>query len=159
MSASQSNEEEAIARGMAVSQSVRFETDVPFALGRFVVKKIGFARVPVVGMVVYCKPRDLRLLISIVRSFVYTELEVAGIPNEAVEFAPWIGKTERGSRETLFVDTNESSPTKGKRKRGQIYEFHFEIRKGYVNKFVWPRFGDPREGKLPEVALGDDEKN
>lgn len=144
-------------RQMAVSSSIRFGTEAPFQLGNFLVAKIGFANIPVVGMVVTCRPEDRGALTPIVRSFVYTELEGAGIPNEAVEFTPTIGQTERGSRATMFVDTNESSPTKGKRKKGQVYEWHFEIKKPYVDRFVWPKYGSPSRGKLPEFNSGQEE--
>lgn len=144
---------ERMMRRLAVTDTVRFGTSAPFHLGAFFVKRIGFANIPVVGMVVACRPQDASAVVPIVRSFVYTELEGAGISNEAVEFVPTRGQTERGGRQTLFVDTNESSPTKGKNKRGQLYEFRFEIKKEFIQRFVW----DTWRGKLPEATRGKEE--
>jgi hypothetical protein len=147
-----SNDMEKVLRQLATSSGVRIGTNAPFCLGSIFVRKIGFGDIPVVGMTVYCRPQDTRNLTPIARSFVYVELENAGIPNEAVEFTPSLGvNPERGNRQVMFVDINESSPTKGKRKRGKQYEFHFEIKKDWVKRFVWPQFGNPREGKFPEV--------
>jgi hypothetical protein len=146
-----SNDMEKVLRQLATASAVRIATEAPFCLGRIFVKKIGFANIPIVGMTVYCHPRDTRALTPIARSFVYVELENAGIPNEAVEFTPSLGQGERGHRQVMFVDINESSATKGKRRRGQEYEFHFEIKKEWVQKFVWPTSGNPRAGKFPEI--------
>lgn len=145
--------DEKILRHLAVAAAVHIGTSAPFNLGNFFVKRIGFANIPVVGMVVACRPQDTSAVVPIVRSFVYTELEGAGIPNEAVEFIPTRGETERGGRQTMFVDTNESSPTKGKNKRGQLYEFRFEIKKEFIQRFVW----DTWRGKLPEHPGGKEE--
>lgn len=42
--------------------------------------------------------------------------------------------------------------------RGQIHKFHFEIKKDHINDFVWPRYGSPTAGKLPERKPSGEEE-
>ena len=145
---------EELLRGIAASSSIRFGTNAPFELGGIFIKRIGFANIPVVGMVVNCRQQDRAAMVPIVRNFVFTELVNAGISNTAVKFIPTVNTTEdsRG-RQVMFTDCNESSPTKGKRKRGHALVFHFEIQPDAIGRFTW----QGGRGQLPEARRGQEE--
>lgn len=122
-----------VIRDMAKSFFVNLGTNAPFAMGSVSFNKIGFAAIKVAQIWVYCRPDTLRAITPVVRQFVFRELESMGLSSEILETVPSVmtGKT------TMFVDINESSPTKGKRKRGAAHRFSFEIKPEYANLFVW----------------------
>jgi len=108
-------------RGLHTSLCVRFGTDVPFAIGRARAVKVGYAQDPCVVVDVFCRDEDMSALVPIVRQRVFGELAERGWHAGEVEFTP---HTMRGRRRR-FVDENESSPTVGRSKMGQEYEFRF----------------------------------
>ena len=134
-------------RKMHASMGVQFGTTAPFQIiGEVYVRKIGFADIPVVGVDIACKPEVMTALVPIARQLVYRELETMGIPNEAVEFQAGVQSEGRRRR---FTDCNESSPTLGSTKMGQLYRFRFDIRPEHVKtfKFDWAGNGQFPEGR------------
>lgn len=116
---------EKLGRVMAASQGIRFGTSVPFAMGSMVrMRRIGFADLPMAELTVTAAPQHTSALVPIVRQYLYRTLEANGIPSDAVAYSPSVGTASRAS---LFVDTNPSSASHGKRKRGNVMTFHFEF--------------------------------
>jgi len=137
-------ESEELAREVAASLHSDWLTHAPFELGAITVKKVGFADIPVVEIAVACKPDALSALTPVVRQVVFRELEGAGIPNEIVEFKPTVGS--ESERRFTFIDCNEHSPTKGKRKHGRLYHWRFHVKPKFLGYFEW----DGRSGRIPE---------
>ena len=140
-----SSEAEVTIREIAKSQYMSFGTTAPFAIGGFRITKVGFADIPVVELMITCRPDSISALVPIARSLVFKKLELHGLESEILEFTPTVGSEGRGC---MFTDENESSQSHGKRKRGQTYHFRFEIKKEQVGHFEW----DWRHGKLPKAA-------
>lgn len=136
---------ERLLRELATSSACRFGTTVPYELGPVLVKKVGFAAIPVVEVAVFCRSKDISALVPIVRQHVYGELESALIPSRILAFRPTVSV----GRRRKFTDRNESSPTLGKTKVGEDVEFRFEIDAKHLDFFEWPR---PTEGRIPERA-------
>ena len=68
-----------------------------------------------------------------------------GYDSDCLAFVPTVG---RESRQRMFVDDNDASPTYGKRKRGRVYQYAFEIeRLGAVAVFK----GLPRDCSLSRL--------
>ena len=138
---------EQLARDVAASFHSNWLTHAPFELGEITVKRVGFADIPVVQIAVACKPDAISALTPMVRQVVFRELVGAGIPNEIVEFTPTVGS--ESERRYTFVDCNEHSETKGKRKHGKLYHWRFEIKRRFVGYFQWGGFCN-RYGRIPE---------
>jgi hypothetical protein len=134
-----------LARELAKSQAVSFGTTAPFQLGDVRIEKVGFADIPILGVIAMCRPQDISALVPIVRQYVYRELETSGMTSDILEFTPRVAVEKK----RYFIDCNGSSPTKGQRKLGSACRFSFEIRKEHVGAFDW----DGRYGSIP-VALG-----
>jgi hypothetical protein len=135
---------ERLLRELATSSCCRFGTAAPYELGPVQVRRVGFARIPVVEVPVFCRHQDISALVPIVRQHVFTELESAMIPSRILAFTPGVSI----GRRRRFIDRNESSPTLGKTRVGEYVEFRFEIDSKHVDLFEWPR---PTEGRIPEV--------
>ena len=140
---------EKLLRTAAASPAVRFGTIAPFQLGNVEIEKIGFADIPVMLVNVYCRREDITALVPIVRQHVFGELETAGFSNEIVEFTPGVATNQV----RMFVDCNESSPSLGKRRRGNHCRFTFEIKKEHVGKFDWGGFCG-KYGSIPVALKG-----
>lgn len=136
------SESELMIREIAKSHCMSFGTTAPFAIGTFRITKVGFADIPVVELMITCRPDSIGAVVPIARSLVFKKLELHGLESEILEFTPSVGSEGRGC---MFTDENPSSESCGKRKRGQMYHFRFEIKKVHVGHFEW----DWRNGKLP----------
>lgn len=131
-------------RKLHASLHCRFGTTAPFQiLGEVYVKKIGFAHIPVIGVDIATKPEAMNALVPIARQLIFHELETMGITNESVEF---VAGVQPEGRRRKFVDCNESSPTLGKSKFGELYRFRFEIKPEFVKLFSFDWAGN---GKFP----------
>lgn len=109
------------------SLCIRFGTTAPYAIGSVTAQKVGFASIPMVVVPVHCRQEEVSALIPIVRQRVSVELESRGWTLADLEFRPTVGGSYRRRQ---FVDENESSPSKGKRKFGCALEVHFEMKRG-----------------------------
>lgn len=112
---------EELLRELHSSLCITFGTNAPFAIGRVTGERVGYASDPAVAIQVKVRDEDLSTLVPIVRQRVFAELAERGWENELIEFTPSV----RRGRLLYFVDENEASRSKGKRKRGHDYTFHF----------------------------------
>jgi hypothetical protein len=127
------HEHEPLLRGVAKSFYLSYGTNAPFQLGPVRFERIGFADIPVALVHVFCRRDAVAALVPIVRQHVYHELETAGLSSDILEFVPGAQVNET----RMFVDCNESSPTKGKTKRGQSCRFTFDIKPECVKMLTW----------------------
>lgn len=139
---------EQMLRGMAASLDCDFRAKSPYQMGDVRVEKVGFAEIPVVFVLVACQPKAIKAMRSVVRQFIFRELDAANIENDILEFTP----TVQVGRKIRFVDCNENSPTKGKKKVGLLYRFAFEIKPPFMGFFNWGGFCN-RVGSIPERSF------
>lgn len=118
---------EELLRAVSDSLCIRFGTNAPFAIGRVIGERYGFADLKTVAIRVNVRDEDVSMVVPIVRQRVFAELGERGWENEQIEFVPTVRQERRG-RYVFFVDENEESPSYGERKRGNEYTFHFEMR-------------------------------
>ena len=109
---------------VSASPAINFGTQASLSLGRVWVDRIGFASIPVVGVVVYQKQSDN--IVAVVRQHVYRALQEVGLPYnpETIVIRPLVGYR---SRQRVIVDDNPQSPSYGKCKRMCEAEYTFEI--------------------------------
>ena len=133
-------------RAVHADSAISWRTTAPYDLGNVEICRIGFAGDPVVLVQVRCRADDVSSLVPIVRQYVFFELQTAGVSNEAVMFVPSVSLVDRKRK---FVDRNESSPTKGKNKMGNVNDYKFRIESAYLDHFVWETY---RLGRLRQVG-------
>lgn len=133
-------EPEKLLREASQSFGIDWGTTAPFSLGEIYIKRIGFGNIPVIGMIVMGV--DIATMVPIVRQIIFRELDLAGIDTKEIKFSP---TATISSRKRKFVDSNESSPTKGKNKMGHEIDLRFEILNPKL--FEWENF---TVGKIPE---------
>lgn len=127
--------EEVIIRDMAKNNSIKWGTNAPFEFpGDLRIIRHGFADIPVVQVDVICRPEDKGAMVPLVRQAIWQKMEAHGLESEIFEFVPTV---QTQGRQRMFTDQNESSKTHGKRKRGVLSTFSFEIKKEQIGHFNW----------------------
>lgn len=132
------------------SLAVRWGTSAPFAIGKVRPQRIGFASIPCVTVTVNCRRESIPAMVPILRQCIYGELAERGWTPDDVEFTPSV---ECSGRERLFVDENDSSPSCGRRKRGIVAEFRWEMKPELARQTFDPRVrpgGNGYYATLPE---------
>lgn len=127
-----------------------FGTQAPFQLGPVEIEKIGFGDIPVVHVRVFCKREQVSSLVPVARQYIYRELETAGMSSDILEFTPRV----QVNQVRMFTDCNESSPTKGKTKRGHSCRFSFDIKPEHVHDFEWGGFAG-KTGTIPTKKVSN----
>jgi len=116
---------ESLIRDIATSRCISHHINTPFCFaGEIKACRIGFANAPVVQVKVHAKEIDG--LAPLVRAHVFKTLAALDLPVDALEVTPTVALHNR--RQVLFTDTNPDSKSCGKRKRGRISTWRFEIK-------------------------------
>jgi len=110
-------------RGVSASQGVSFGCDAPYALGKVGWIRRGFADRFLVKVNGFARARDLSALVPVARQHILRAVAAADLPLHAIDLMVHI----KQERERLFTDTNPTSQSCGKRKRGVAVEFALEI--------------------------------
>jgi hypothetical protein len=119
---------EPAARELHRSPVVVLSSQVPHRIEQPYLEKVGFARIPELTTIVYCKPADVAKLIPIVRQHAFAWLAERGISDEHLRFVPSLS---RGERRTLFVDQN------GARRYGERNEIRFDLSHMLADAVEW----------------------
>lgn len=120
-----------VLREASASSCITFGTTAAYVAENPYVKRIGFANIPVVGVLIISNV-DTRDMTPIARQIVFRKLRECNIPIGSLKLTPTVACS---SRKRKFTDANTSSPTHGKKKVGREMDFHFEIEVDYLHYF------------------------
>ena len=116
--------DEAILIAAHTSLSIQWGTTSPYRIeGASRATKVGYAQIPCVTVTAWCS-HDVSAIIPIIRQHVYRELAERGWQPDTIAFQPSV---MRERDRCLFLDTNRSSGSEGRRKYGSKWEVRFEI--------------------------------